>query len=72
LKASVLLSPTSLASVQYLKFPVKGRAPIAIGIDLPGYKAETDLTEDQRSAPSKDLGGRTDVSQSVKIIQGAM
>ena len=47
---------TRLASVQYLRFPVKGRTPIAIGIDLPVFKAETTLTEDQRSALNKDLG----------------
>ncbi len=47
-----------LASVQYLKFPMKGRTPIAIGIDLPAYKAETTLTEDQKSALSEDLGIR--------------
>lgn len=45
-----------LASVQYLKFPVKNRIPIAIGIDLPIYQAETALTEDQKSALAEDLG----------------
>ena len=45
-----------LAAVQYLKFPVDGRVPIAIGIDLPGYKTETSLTKDQRKALEEDLG----------------
>lgn len=47
---------TRLASVQYLKFPANDCAPIAIGIDLPTYRAETALTEDQKSALSEDLG----------------
>jgi hypothetical protein len=44
-----------LSSVQYLKFPVNGKVPLAIGIDLPGCEAKTYLTEDQRSALQKDL-----------------
>jgi len=44
-----------LSSVQYLKFPVNGEAPVAIGIDLPGCETKTFLTEDQRSALQKDL-----------------
>jgi hypothetical protein len=44
-----------LSSVQYLKFPVRGAVPIAIGIDLPGAEAETSLSEDQRAALAEDL-----------------
>ena len=44
-----------LSSVQYLKFPVSGAAPVAIGIDLPGCEARTLLTENQRSALQEDL-----------------
>jgi hypothetical protein len=44
-----------LSSVQYLKFPVHGAVPIAIGIDLPGAEAETGLDEDQRAALAEDL-----------------
>ena len=46
---------TRLASVQYLKFPVNGRVPTALGIDLPGYEIETSLTEDQKKALEEDL-----------------
>jgi hypothetical protein len=46
-----------LSSVQYLKFPVGGRVPAAIGIDLPGIEAETVLTGDQRAALAEDLAG---------------
>lgn len=45
-----------LSSVQYLKFPVGGVAPIAIGSDLKGLEAESALTEEQRAALSDDLG----------------
>ena len=44
-----------LSSVQYLKFPMRGAVPIAIGIDLPGIESETRLREDQRSALAEDL-----------------
>lgn len=44
-----------LSSVQYLKFPVRGEVPVAIGIDLPGIEAETRLTESQRAALADDL-----------------
>ena len=45
-----------LSSVQYLKFPVDGRVPVAVGIDLPGAAAETALTSAQRAALAEDLG----------------
>jgi hypothetical protein len=44
-----------LSSVQYLKFPVRGAVPIAVGIDLPGIESETRLGIDQRSALAEDL-----------------
>lgn len=44
-----------LSSVQYLKFPVRGKVPVAIGTDLPGNKAEARLSEDQRAALAEDL-----------------
>ncbi len=46
---------TRLALVQYLKFPVGGLVPEALGIDLPGYEAQTTLTQDQKSALREDL-----------------
>ena len=46
-----------LSSVQYLKFPTSGTAPVAIGSDLPGLEIETALTPEQRSALRADLGG---------------
>ncbi len=44
-----------LSSVQYLKFDVRGRVPVAVGCDLPGLTARTELTEEQRGALRSDL-----------------
>ena len=46
-----------LSSVQYLKFDVKGRVPVAVGSDLPALAVEAALTAAQRDALRKDLGG---------------
>jgi hypothetical protein len=45
-----------VSSVQYLKFPVGGRAPVALGVDLPGLAAESELSAGQRQALADDLG----------------
>jgi hypothetical protein len=47
-----------LSSVQYLKFAVGGRAPVAIGCDHrdPELRHETTLSEAQRSSLQGDLG----------------
>ncbi len=44
-----------ISSVQYLKFPVGGKTPVALGIDLPGIECEALLTANQRSALAEDL-----------------
>jgi hypothetical protein len=44
-----------LSSVQYLKFDVGGRTPVAIGSDLPALAAETALDPEQRAALAADL-----------------
>jgi hypothetical protein len=44
-----------LSSVQHLRFPVGGRVPVAVGIDLPAIAAETALTAEQRRALDADL-----------------
>jgi hypothetical protein len=44
-----------LSSVQYLRFDVKGRQPIAVGTDLPALTAETALDGEQREALRLDL-----------------
>jgi hypothetical protein len=44
-----------LSSVQYLKFDVKGRVPVALGSDLPALTVEAPLTEPQRGALRGDL-----------------
>ena len=49
------VSGDRLSSVQYLKFAVGGRAPIAVGSDHPALTAETTLTDDQRAALQADL-----------------
>ena len=49
---------TRLSSVQYIKFNVKGKTPIAIGIDMPKYSeihSEVVFTNDQRKALTEDL-----------------
>ncbi len=45
-----------LSSVQYLRFPVKGRVPVEILVDLPGLGLGTRLTDEQRRALGEDLG----------------
>jgi uncharacterized protein DUF3501 len=44
-----------LSAVQFLKFPVGASAPLALGCDLPSYRAEVLLTPDQRAALADDL-----------------
>lgn len=44
-----------LSSVQYLTFELGAEAPIAIGIDMPGIEAETELSDAQREALGRDL-----------------
>lgn len=44
-----------LSSVQYLKFPVGGEAPVAVGSDLDELQVEATVTADQRSALEADL-----------------
>ncbi len=44
-----------LSSVQYLKFDVGGRTPVAVGSDLPALAAETSLDAEQRAALAADL-----------------
>jgi len=46
-----------LSSVQYLKFDVGGRVPVAVGVDLPDLTGETTLTAEQRRALEADLAG---------------
>jgi hypothetical protein len=49
---------TRLSSVQYLRFPLGGRAPIAVGIDMPGIERETTLSDEQHAALQSDLDER--------------
>jgi hypothetical protein len=44
-----------ISSVQFLKFACEGKVPVAVGCDFDGYKAETDLTSEQRKALEEDL-----------------
>ncbi|HTP25257.1 MAG TPA: DUF3501 family protein [Anaeromyxobacteraceae bacterium] len=44
-----------LSAVQYLKFEVGALVPSAVGCDLPGLRAETILTAEQRQALALDL-----------------
>jgi hypothetical protein len=46
---------TRLSSVQYLKFPVGGEVPAAIGVDHPELSARTVLDEERRAALREDL-----------------
>jgi hypothetical protein len=45
-----------LSSVQYLKFNTEGNIPAAVGVDLPGLRAEAPLTQEQRDALREDIG----------------
>lgn len=45
-----------LSSVQYLKFDVKGRVPVAAGSDLPAHTLEVALSAEQQAALRQDLG----------------
>ncbi len=45
-----------LSAVQYFKFAVGNALPLAVGCDLPGAAAETDLEPAQRAALARDLG----------------
>lgn len=44
-----------LSSVQYLKFDVGGRTPVAAGSDLPALSVEAALDAEQRGALAEDL-----------------
>ena len=44
-----------VSSVQYLKFDLGGRVPVAAGVDLPGLKLETTLSPEQVAALREDL-----------------
>jgi len=46
---------TRLSSVQYLRFPVGARAPVAIGCDHPQLALESPLSEAQRHTLAADL-----------------
>jgi hypothetical protein len=46
-----------LSSVQYLKFDVKGRVPVAAGADLPALTLSVPLEPAQREALRQDLAG---------------
>ncbi|TNE88180.1 MAG: DUF3501 family protein [Deltaproteobacteria bacterium] len=44
-----------LSSVQYVRFPVGGHTPVAMGCELDGLSVRTELTEAQREALREDL-----------------
>lgn len=44
-----------LSAVQYLRFPVRGEAPVAIGSDHPAYAHRAPLAPAQRAALAEDL-----------------
>jgi Protein of unknown function (DUF3501) len=49
------MDDTRLSSVQYLKFPVGGRRPVAIGCDHPELSLESELSAAQRQTLAADL-----------------
>lgn len=49
------ISDGRLSSVHYVKFPLGGNAPVALGCDLPELIVETQLTPAQRKALEDDL-----------------
>lgn len=50
-------SDERLSSVQYLKFEVAGRVPVALGADHPQLTVRTSLSAEQRAALERDLRG---------------
>jgi hypothetical protein len=46
-----------ISAVQYLKWPLGGHAPLAVGCDHPQLTAETVLDAEQRAALLADMGG---------------
>lgn len=46
---------TRLSSVQYLRFPVGGVTPVAMGSNLAAHTVEVALTDEQRAALETDL-----------------
>ena len=49
------ISDGRLSSVHYVKFPLGGEVPVALGCDLPELNVETPLTPAQRRALEDDL-----------------
>ena len=49
------IGDTRLSSVQYLKFRLGARAPVAIGCDHPALRVEAELTPEQRATLTADL-----------------
>jgi hypothetical protein len=49
------IGDSRLSSVHYLRFPVQGKVPVALGCDLPSMQIETPLTAEQRAALEEDL-----------------
>ncbi len=47
-----------LSAVQYLIFDTRGQVPVALGVDMPDFEAETELNETQRRALAEDLHER--------------
>jgi hypothetical protein len=46
-----------ISAVQYLKWPLDGQPPLAVGCDLPELASETVLSDEQRAALAIDLKG---------------
>ena len=44
-----------LSSVQYLKFPVRGQVPVAVGFDAPALTTEGEVPANVRAALAEDL-----------------
>lgn len=49
------IGETRLSSVHYLRFPVQGKVPVALGSDLPALQVESALSPEQRAALHEDL-----------------
>jgi uncharacterized protein DUF3501 len=49
------VDPDKISAVQYLKFPLGDKRPLAVGTDLPGLTVETVLTPEQQAALLEDL-----------------
>ena len=61
-----------ISAVQYLKFHVDDWRPVALGCDLPGLQAETQLNREQRDALNDDLRATAEFAAATPAVGAAV